>query len=129
MLKDDLYTIDEALDREGVVTFQIRFAAAHTLYEGHFPGQPVTPGVVLAEIVRELFESVQNTPLRMVTMRQCKFLAAHDPVSDPFMTIEIKWSVDQGYLVQAAGSSPAGVYFKLSACYQASHLSSQIEHV
>lgn len=45
--------IDNYLSAEDRFTFRVRLDAAHPIYAGHFPGNPVLPGVCTLQIVRE----------------------------------------------------------------------------
>lgn len=123
MFLDSLYTVRQVTGSGKDLTFEIDFRADHPLYSGHFPGRPVTPGVVLAEIVKELLEKHLETGLQMTGMRQCKFLAAHNPAEVPSMRVAVRWTEDGGYSVQADGTSSSGTetpatFFRLSAFYR-----------
>lgn len=118
MFLNDLYTIQNTSVSEGTASYQIKVTAAHPLYKGHFPGQPVTPGVILVEIVKELLENYLGKSLEMSKMRQCKFLSAHNPVQNPQIGISVSWTSGDEYTVHAAGSAQPEVFFKLSACYR-----------
>jgi len=48
-------------------------AATHPCFAGHFPNNPVVPGVVVLDYVRQLLSQWQPT-LRIKTLRQAKFL-------------------------------------------------------
>ena len=118
MLLNDLCFLQSVSDTEGGATFHILLKDDHPLYKGHFPGQPVTPGVVLVEIVKELLENHLDKSLDMTSMRQCKFLSAHNPVQNPQVAISASWTSGDEYTVHAVGSSQSEVFFKLSACYR-----------
>jgi 3-hydroxymyristoyl/3-hydroxydecanoyl-(acyl carrier protein) dehydratase len=53
----------------------IRIAAEHPALAGHFPGNPVVPGVVLLERVLEAAEAATGRELRATGIPQVKFLA------------------------------------------------------
>ncbi|ODS82594.1 MAG: hypothetical protein ABS46_08440 [Cytophagaceae bacterium SCN 52-12] len=118
MLLNDLYFLQSVSDTGETVTFDLLVKVDHPLYKGHFPGRPVTPGVVLAEMVKELLESLLGKSLEMVRMRQCKFLSAHDPGRYPQIGISVSWTPGDEYTVQASGSFQSEVFFRLSACYR-----------
>lgn len=48
--------IDNYLSAEDRLAFRVRLDAAHPVYAGHFPGNPVLPGVCTLQIVRECLE-------------------------------------------------------------------------
>lgn len=118
MLLNDLCFLQSVSATEGGATFHVLVKDDHALYSGHFPGQPVTPGVILVETVKELLENHLGKSLEMTKMRQCKFLSAHNPVQSPQIEISASWTSGDEYTVHAAGSAQAEVFFKLSVCYR-----------
>ena len=57
MLLDSFFTIVECdSSSNGLAFYSITIDQGHDIYKGHFPGFPVTPGVVEIEIVKELME-------------------------------------------------------------------------
>lgn len=74
-----------------VATIQIN--PEHLVYLGHFPGYPVTPGVVQLQIVQELLENHTGNKLRLFTMSQCKFLTILNPKITPRITIRVEYTI------------------------------------
>ena len=58
MLKDDFFYIQSVSDEQGVISASLEINAAHKIFQGHFPGQPVVPGVCMVEMVKEVTETV-----------------------------------------------------------------------
>ena len=55
-LKNSLYTI-QGVAREGTsVSYELLLNAEHTIYQAHFPNEPITPGVCILQILKELLE-------------------------------------------------------------------------
>lgn len=54
---------------------ELVIGADHPALEGHFPGNPVVPGVVLLDCALEAAEDWLATPLEVATLTQAKFLA------------------------------------------------------
>lgn len=82
MLMHDFFTITHS--QGAFPSFQVRLTvnARHRLFEGHFPGQPVIPGVCLMEMVKEVAEVVicGGHKMRLVSAEQLKFLTLLDPL-------------------------------------------------
>ena len=49
-----LYDTISTTFTENSLSILIRLNAKHSIYEGHFPEQPITPGVVQLAIIKEL---------------------------------------------------------------------------
>ena len=54
ILRDTFYKINTLKFQENVLEAEISIDAKHAIYEGHFPNNPVTPGVVQLEMVKIL---------------------------------------------------------------------------
>ena len=64
----------------GAVTrFDIKMDASHFIYQAHFPGEPITPGVCIIQIAKELLELHLNQPLQICTVKNVKFLHVISP--------------------------------------------------
>jgi len=118
MFLNDLYHVTAYHRQAGLLEVGVTMNPGHSLYAGHFPGQPVTPGVVQVEMVKEILEQALGKRLAMNSMRQCKFLAVHNPEESPAMTIHIRLTEGEYLEVQAGGQSGDTHIFKLSASYK-----------
>ena len=85
-LKNSLYTISAAKQRESLPSFDITLNAAHTIYQAHFPGQPITPGVCIIQIAKELLEEHLGRPLLIRAIKNVKFVGIISPVDTPEVT-------------------------------------------
>ena len=90
MLIPDLYTSEQTFRTEDSGQVVVCFNPAHPLYAGHFPGQPVTPGVCLIQTATELLSELKGAPLRLTGARQIKFLQMHTPAMP--LRFELSWS-------------------------------------
>ena len=57
----------------------IRLRPESAVYSGHFPGYPITPGVALAQIARELGREQTGSPLEIKASKNIKFLIPATP--------------------------------------------------
>jgi 3-hydroxyacyl-[acyl-carrier-protein] dehydratase len=53
----------------------LHVAASHPSLEGHFPGRPIVPGVVLLDCVLAEVQRWQRRSLRVIGLPQVKFIA------------------------------------------------------
>lgn len=52
---------------------------AHIIYQGHFPGNPITPGACIIQVADELMARIMDHKLLMRTIKNVKFLSAIVP--------------------------------------------------
>jgi len=91
MLKDTFYTLNQLHRADDLLTAAISIDPKHPIFAGHFPGNPITPGVVLLEIIKEILLIHVGRPIRLRSIDQCKFLTILSPEKDPDLTAEIKF--------------------------------------
>jgi len=60
-----------AKSRRGAGEFQ--FDAAEPFFAGHFPGQPILPGVFQLEMARQVAEETLQQPVSIRTVQKAKF--------------------------------------------------------
>ena len=67
MLLENFYKIIHRKEREdGKQAIEIELNPGHVLYQGHFPGQPVVPGVCTLQMIKESAEQIVSRPLQYV---------------------------------------------------------------
>jgi 3-hydroxyacyl-[acyl-carrier-protein] dehydratase len=74
-------TIEPLSAGETDFEYRVRFCADHFIYRAHFPGRPVTPGVCILQLCRELAEVHTQVRLTIVRAANIKFLAVIAPQS------------------------------------------------
>ena len=116
MLINDFYTCHDIELSDGGINCRIVFNDEHSIFKGHFPGQPVVPGVCMMEIVKELLQQQVNKTLILRTSRNVKFLGFITPAIEP--AIKITWKQnDDTYNVNAAFTNGESSLFKLDGVY------------
>ena len=118
MFLNDFFKIVHEQSGVGTVSSDIELNSNHEIFEGHFPGSPVTPGVVQLQIVKDILENHFHRTLRMRNMRSCKFLQILNPLETPNIRIDIKFVEAEFLEVIASGSYAENVYFKAQISYQ-----------
>lgn len=89
----------------------------HSLYAGHFPQQPVVPGVCTLQMIKECLEKIYRTPLQYKQIASCKFLSVINPDETPelIFSFTIKRSEPDTLQVLVEGASSKEVCIKLKA--------------
>lgn len=118
-LLNELFIVLETSDAESSFANSVQLNPAHIVYAGHFPGRPVTPGVIQLQIVHELLEQRFNKNLKLNSINQCKFLKILDPNETPRMVVQIEYKITDELLhVKARGGNETNIFFKLESVYQ-----------
>lgn len=120
MLLPNLYTCQsKQLDEAGKLHFSIHINKDHSVFEGHFPGIPILPGVCQTQIVKELLEEHIGKSLQLKSARAIKFFAMINPLNacDINVSIGFKTNEDGGLSVDATLFDEQSKYLKLTADY------------
>ena len=103
-LKDDFYCIKKTQHTDKGVNFTVHLNANHFIYAAHFPGNPITPGACLTQIVKELAEEMLQKPLFMKVVKNMKFTQIINPLQHPdvIFSISTPREDENGYKVNAS---------------------------
>ena len=97
-------------ESEGRRVFRFRFGAADPVFAGHFPGQPLLPGVFQLEIARLAAEWELGMPLQIREIPRAKFQRPFLP--DEVVKLELRVTETGGSITARAHYSiadrPAG---------------------
>ncbi len=82
--------------------FHIALLPDCEVYRGHFPGNPVSPGVCTIETVKELAERLAGQKLQLGSIRRCRLTAVITPTDCPELDVKIDLTpADNGYSIVA----------------------------
>lgn len=86
----DFYTINklENQDSEKYVA-EISLNKNHDIFKGHFPGNPVTPGVCMIQIIKDLAEKICERNLFLSSASNVKFMTIINPEENPDLILEL----------------------------------------
>ena len=91
MLLNNLYTIQSLSETDHQIEATLQLIADHAIFSGHFPGQPVLPGVCMMEMVAEVLGEFLKSSFRISGGPMIKFLRMIDPRVNPLIHLEIKY--------------------------------------
>ncbi|MFT4062025.1 MAG: 3-hydroxyacyl-ACP dehydratase [Edaphocola sp.] len=99
---------------------EITIEPRHEIFEGHFPGQPVVPGVCMVAIAKELLEQGLGKKLRLRKAPQIKFLKVLVPTADTPIKVTTNWVAENnGYTIQASIIDEAeAAVFKMNGFFE-----------
>lgn len=114
---NDFYTIEYLRREPNSFSCKVAFNAEHDIFQGHFPGQPVVPGVCMMEMVKELLEQQTDTFLWLRNAALVKFLQLITPDVQPL--VNVSWHREgSGYNVNATFQNNASDLFRLTGKYE-----------
>ncbi|MDN3583545.1 hypothetical protein [Mucilaginibacter flavus] len=95
MLKDTFFQYTAPQINGDIATTTITLNANHQIFEGHFPGQPVVPGVCMMQMVKEVLESIVGGKTKLLKAVDMKFLAILNPVVNGTANMQITYTVNE----------------------------------
>lgn len=95
MLLNNFFTINNTVASETEIWAELLINSRHKIFEGHFPNQPVVPGVCMMQMVKEILESVIGKETNLVQAADMKFLAVINPLENNLIHASIKYSSDE----------------------------------
>lgn len=91
MLLNDLYIIQSLSEFENQIDTVVELRPDHAIFKGHFPGQPVLPGVCMMQMITEITSEFLKKSFRISRAPMIKFLHMIDPGSNPQIHLQIKF--------------------------------------
>ena len=119
MLKDfyTLNTLQQTTANTYLCTLTLN--ANHPIFKGHFPNNPITPGVCMMQIVKNLTEQITGYQLQLIQMTNVKFTALINPDLHPFLQLSLSLQTQDGQvLVKSDTSYENTIALKLTNNYK-----------
>ncbi|SDM38557.1 hotdog family protein [Kriegella aquimaris] len=119
MLIKELYTI-KAFEQNGEnVAATVKLYKEHDIFKGHFPGNPVMPGVCMIQIIKELTEKAVGKELFLSTSSNIKFMAIINPEKNDTLVLNLTISEDDNQIkVKNTSFFDDTLALKLSATFK-----------
>ncbi|MBL7882621.1 MAG: 3-hydroxyacyl-ACP dehydratase [Bacteroidia bacterium] len=119
MLLNHFFTIKNISNAEKY-TINIELNPKHQVYQGHFPGNPVAPGVCLTQMVKETVEHIIGKKLTMVTGDNLKFTAILNPEVNKNVVMTLALKTKDNGLLQADSTVTDGEtsFFSIKASFK-----------
>ena len=104
-LNGDFYRIESRLEGlpQGQSGFNIILNPDHLIFKAHFPGQPVTPGVCILQMIQEVLSEQYGMPLFISKVKNAKFINMISPVADGRVSVLFNSITEEDDGVKAQG--------------------------
>lgn len=117
MLLSNFYQVNRVSSIGTQWNVSLQLMAEHPLYKGHFPEQPVVPGVCIMQMIKECVSDILGRELQYQYVSSCKFLLAIDPTKHESLDFLFGVSEleDGNTQLQAEGLCQGMIFVKLKA--------------
>ena len=67
----------------------------HAIFKGHFPGNPVLPGVCMIQMIKDVFSDTIGIKTHIRTIHQVKFLELIVPEAETVLQLYLHWTTTE----------------------------------
>lgn len=107
-----VYRIGYIEHNGGKVHARIILDPESDIFKGHFPAQPILPGVCSVQMLGEVMSEVSGKEVFINEVNSCKYLKIVDPLREQELKLDIEYSCSEGKIeAVASGSTAAGVQY------------------
>ena len=122
MLLNDFFKIietDYSKDNPGSFKVTIELNDRHKIFKGHFPGNPVVPGVCMIQIVKEILSKLLKKNLYLSEGSNIKFISVIKPDINKILNIEYNIKQENDiFRVSAVISFEEKIFFKFKGIFR-----------
>ena len=89
-MENNYYTVTGKGKFEGEHIYNVRLNPTASIYRGHFPGNPVSPGVCNLRMIAECAADLTGRNLRIRKILRCRFLSVITPEKNSRLWIRLQ---------------------------------------
>ena len=116
MLLDNFFTIEECTKDAATFRTVVRLNEQHPVFAGHFPGQPIVPGVFTLQMIKECVAVALEKEVRFERIQNCKFSRTILPGAHRLLEIHCAGTPQTGgWLVNVSVQAGDAVFLSLKA--------------
>ncbi|MCQ2285711.1 MAG: beta-hydroxyacyl-ACP dehydratase [Bacteroidales bacterium] len=94
------FIVEQSLLKDGFPLLKVELNKECAVYQGHFPGNPISPGVCNLRMIQKCAEIVIGRPLSITRINYCRFLKLITPLTHHFLFVKIQCTrTDEGYSI------------------------------
>lgn len=119
MLIEGLYSLQTLEQNDQEVRAKVKLHKEHEVFKGHFPGNPIMPGVCMIQMIKELTEQVTGKTLFLSVASNVKFMAKISPEENEIIDLVLT-IMEDGTLIKVKNITSYGetVALKLTATFK-----------
>ncbi len=122
MILENFYTIaaKTVIEENKIYVFDITINNKHAIFEGHFPDNPIMPGVCMMQITKDIAENLTNSKLFMKKCSNVKFMAIINPDKNKDLNLQITITEEENGDIKVRNTTKfeETIALKLTAIYQ-----------
>lgn len=118
-LLDDFYFLKQIENNGTGIVADIELNKDHRIFEGHFPGNPVVPGVCMMEMVKEVLEKSRGKNFLLSEGTNVKFMNILNPQENSHvkLTHEISSETEEEVKLRCTISNQDITFLKFSGSF------------
>ena len=118
-LKDNFFRVKNFCQTETGFDYIIELNPEHFIYQAHFPENPITPGVCIIQMVKELSVEIVKCNLFLKKIHNVKFLNVINPLENRDVTFSISMSSEKKdtHKISATVYNDTNLFAKLSMLF------------
>jgi 3-hydroxyacyl-[acyl-carrier-protein] dehydratase len=117
MLKEIFFTVEEIKEETEGFAAKVALNKQHEIYNGHFPGNPVVPGVCLVQIIKELIEYNVGKKLNLKKADNIKFMNFVNPIENHILIFTLSIKKDSEIYAKSTVSFEDKVFLKFGGSF------------
>ena len=123
LLLGSFFTVAAQVSEPSRLRLQVRINAQHALFNGHFPGRPVVPGVCVLAMIKDVLQQHFAKDLLLRTCTSSKFLRPIDPLLMPNLDLRVDYT-RRDFLLDFVASvqHDQQVLCRVAGCFQTDFL-------
>lgn len=120
LLEKMFIPVGELTADNAVYALSLRPDVNHVIYQAHFPGSPVTPGVCIIKVIGEIIEKHLMKTIELQEVKNLKFIVPVVPTQDKEIDVLFSQLEIVDGVIRARGTIEKGktIYTKFSTLWK-----------
>ena len=117
-IANDIFNIDSINHANSAIEAILSINSDSTIFDGHFPGQPVVPGACMLQVVKDVLENALDSLFQLKKAGNIKFICMIVPSLNDMIQLEISYKpFDDDINVKAKLVSNDVICFKFQGSF------------